>query len=102
MSKIYTINNGGSPADQIPSIEYIDELKKMIEDYLFDHGTIAGFPSIKTNAEELPVGVTKIPDVLAKNVKTDSQHLFINDGILATMVDKPSKLELEKSLEESK
>jgi hypothetical protein len=103
MSKIYTVNNGEAGKDQIPSVEYINELTKMVEDVLMSiNKDFKGFSSIKTDNEELPIGVKEQPIVVATDIKTDSQHKFINDGILATMVDKPSKFEVEKMLDNNK
>ena len=101
MSKIYTVNNGKSRNEQIPSIGYIDEIVKMIEDKLVNKD-VEGFPSIKGTMEELPVGVKSLPEILAKDIKTDSQHKFINDAVLATVTEKPSKFEMEQSLEDIK
>lgn len=98
MSKVYTIYDG-----KIPSIEYIDELKKMIEDELVSlNSDFSGFPSIKASNEDLPVGIKEQPVIKAKQVKTDSDHKFVTDGILSTMVDKPSKFEVEQALAKTK
>ena len=98
MSKIYTIN-GDSEVKEIPSIEYIHELIKIIEDAIPDND---GFPTIKTYTEELNIVKNNQPIVLARDIKTDSEHKFISDGILATMVDKPSKFEVNEMINSSK
>ena len=103
MSKVYTINNGESEANQIPSIEYLNELKKMIVDAIVSYNAgFNGFPSIKMNTEELPIGIKEIPTISASEIETDSEHRFVNESILNTMVDKPTKFEIERSLDDTK
>ena len=103
MSKIYTVNNGESNTDQIPSIEYINELTKMVEDALVSiNPEFNGFASIKTKTEELPVGIKEMPTISASDIVTDSSHKFVNKAVIETMVDKPTKFEVEQSIEEAK
>ena len=103
MAKIYSVGNKNSEEYQIPSMQYMNEFEKMIEDILLgDNKGCYGFASIETQLNELPVGVKEIPEIQAKDIKTDSQHKFINDGILSTIVDKPSKFEVEQLLLKSK
>jgi hypothetical protein len=103
MSKIYTIRNGESEKEQIPSIEYINELMKMIEDAIMSvNDDFNGFSSIKTANKELSVNQKQRHKIMANEVKTDPQHKFINDGMLATIADKPSKFEVEQMLDEHK
>lgn len=103
MSKVYTINNGKSEAEQIPSIEYINELVKNIEDIImYPNETNNGLPYIKPNTEELPVGVKYLPSVSAKDIKTDHKHKFVSDDVLDTLADKPTKFEVERSLDDVK
>lgn len=103
MSKVYTVNNGKSESEQIPSIEYINELVKNIEDMLMYPNEVSnGLPYIKTSTEELPVGIKEHSEVLAKEVKTDSQNQFISEHMLTTMADKPTKFEVQQSLDDVK
>ena len=99
MSKIYSINDGDSKIRKIPSIEYINELVKIIEDLIPDNN---GIPNIKTDIEGISIPNQDQTIILAKNIKTDSEHKFISDGILATMVDKPSKFEVDEIINASK
>lgn len=104
MSKVFTVCNGKTGEKiKIPTVEYINELTKMVEDILISiNKDFPGFAAIKTSSEELPVGIKQVPDVLAKDVKTDSEHKFINEAILNTLVDKPTKYEMESYVSESK
>lgn len=103
MSKIYTVNNGESNSDQIPSIEYINELTKMVEDILISiNPEFNGFSSIKSKKEELPVGVKENPIITASDVVTDASHKFISKVVLDTITDKPTKFEVDRSIEEAK
>lgn len=102
MSKIYSINNQESEAYKLPSVEYIDEVVKMLEDEIISAGVkINGIPSIKTTTVELPVN-NKEEIVLAKDVKQDSQHRFVNNAILANMNQKITKVEVEQIVDNSK
>lgn len=103
MSKIYTLNNGNQESDQIPSIEYLNEILKIIEDtFISIDSNFNGFPSVVADTKELKID-TENQDVLyAKNIKTDSEHRFINEIILTTLIDKPSRFEIEQSLSETK
>lgn len=103
MSKVYTVNGGESGANQIPSIEYLNEIIKMIDDRFKCPNVVTdGFPSIKMKIEELPIGIKEQSIIAAKDIKTDSQHKFINEAILDTMIDKPTKFEMEQSLNDTK
>ena len=100
MCKTYTVSNGTSESDQIPSIGYINELVKLIETRLmYPELEFNGFQSIKSDTEELPIGVKELPDISAKDVKTDSQHKFVNDAVLQTLKERPTKFEVEQSLD---
>lgn len=103
MSKIYTVNDGESESNQIPSIGYIHELVKIIEDELIHQDLgFMGFPTIKTDVEELPVGVKENPTILANEIQTDSDHQFVSSAILDTMVDKPTNFKVNESIEKVK
>lgn len=102
MSKVYTVNDGKSKAEQIPSVEYINEILKMIEEQLLYKNEFHGFQSIKTTTEELPVGLKEQPAILAKDIGLDCNHKFVNDALLNTLIDKPTKFEVERNIEESK
>lgn len=103
MSKIYTLNNGSPEPDQIPSIEYLNELLKIIEDtFISIDSNFNGFPSVIADAEELKINSENQDILHAKDIKTDSGHRFINEAILTTLIDKPSRLEIEQSLSETK
>lgn len=103
MSKVYTINGGKLSSDQIPSIDYINELIRIIENELINRDSkFKGFTCIKHNVEELPIGVKVMPEILASEVKTDSAHKFVTDAIIATMVDKPTKFEMNESIDKAK
>lgn len=104
MSKIYTVNNGKSEKEQIPSIEYINELTKMIEDsFIKLGGYFEGFQSIKTSCEELPITtVEDKSEILARDIKSDSQHRFVTDAVLATIIHKASKFDLDRSIDDVK
>ena len=100
MSKIYKVDKEGSVSSQIPSIEYINELVKLIQDELCNQNSnFNGFPTIKADIEELPIEIEKEP-IHARDIKTDISHKFVSDGLIATIVDKPSRYEMEKSFEE--
>lgn len=103
MCKIYTVDNGKSNNEQIPSIGYINEIVKMIEDELISQNNeFAGFSSIKADREVLPINIKKKHEIFAKDIKTDSNYKFISDGILATIAGKPTKFEVEQYIDNSK
>lgn len=102
MSKVYTVNEGITLADQIPSIAYISELVKLIEDAIFNNASFEGLPYIEYSTEKLPVGTKENEVVDARTVKTDTEHRFINETILRTLVDKPTKMDLDQSIKEVK
>lgn len=103
MSKVFTVNDGESECNQLPSIEYINELVKMIEDKLvYPDTNFDGFPAIKATKEVLPVGVKEIPVVLAKDIETDYQHRFINEALIDTMLAKPTRFEMEQAVSNAK
>jgi len=95
MSKIYSINN-----EEVPSIEYISEIVKMISDEIKTLNTnFNGFPSIKTNTEQIKIDTIEKQDINASSIKTDPRHRFINEALLTTFVNKPSNFEIEQSLD---
>lgn len=101
MSKVYTINNGKERSEQIPSIEYIDELLKMIEDSIINIINKVGFEGFKSiDSDFLPLLNSDSADknISAADVDTDSNHKFISEALLATFIDKPSSFEIEQSL----
>lgn len=103
MSKVYTVNDGIKASDQLPSIEYINELVKMIEDKFANTETEnCGFPSIKIKTEELPVGIKEQGTVLAKDIKLDSQHKFVNNALLSAISYKASKFDVDRAIDNTK
>lgn len=102
MSKIYSINNKESKPNNIPSIDYINEVVKMIENQLIIiNKDFHGFPSIKQDIEEINTG-DQDQYISAKKIKTDSRHRFINESLLTTFASKPSTFEVQQSIEQVK
>ena len=97
MAKIYTVNNGKTEKDQIPSIDYMNELlRNTIND------TLNFQPIEATDVTELATKDDNNAFILARDIKTDSNHMFVTNAILDTMLDKPSKFELDKLIADLK
>ena len=96
MAKVYNINNEG---DKVPSIEYIQELVKMIGDELRTLNTnFPGFPSIKSDVKEIDTSKKEISTVSADKIKTNPKRRFVNEALLTSFANKPSNFEVEQSI----
>lgn len=96
MAKIYTVNNGKTEKDQIPSIDYMNELLRNIIDDTSNFQSIEATDATKLSTED------NNTCILARNIKTDSNHMFVTNAILDTMLDKPSKFEVENLISDLK
>lgn len=108
MANIYSINNElENPNEnfQIPSVAYVKNLIKKLEDLVIEMQKIQD-PNNKdiesrinydesVEMEEFPL-ITGMPESIdVDSINTDANHKFISDTQLAVIKDKPSYLQLE-------
>lgn len=97
MSKIYNIND-----NYIPSVEYIKEIVKMIEDSILNVSNdvpFNGFKTISTETDDIPIQQSKY-SIYANEIITDANHRFINEPLLNTFINKPSKFDIDQNIED--
>ena len=118
MSKIYNLKeydgaNEINPQEQIPSLEYVNEIVKAILDIIKNHMNntenahspylalhYPGLQSINTDTEKLPIGLESMPVLRAAEIQTDSMHKFVSESLLKILKEKPTAFEMETALED--
>jgi len=115
MSNVYKLSSANGEEYYIPSIEYINELLKLLEDAVMTHSLntalhngdpdFKGFPEIKTDK----VGLNILENILTNNmmihasaIETDAAHMFITRTLLDTLIAKPTSAQLDERLNELK
>jgi hypothetical protein len=103
MSKVYEINDATfANSKLIPSMEYIRDILKMIEDAIIESDNFKGFSSIDNEIESIELAKESEDAVFAKDIETDGEHQFVSETFVNILKDKPSSFDVQQSIDSAK
>lgn len=117
MSTVYDVKTDERSSkdknSQLASVAYVDEIAKAIIDALIAHannvdnahspdfsGMLQSIQTPKVSVKDLDIGLAELPEIDAKDIKTDSTHQFLTDTLISIFKSKPSKIDLNIALDD--